>query len=106
MRSNSKPEDRDRPRDLEDSTRDRGGVLLRNELVETGAGSRPQVRPSLVIAFIRALIQNTTSGDLIALSLYRARDESGASEEEVQMLTEAIRAERPLCNRSDMFPHL
>ena len=104
MRSDTQPEDRGRPREAEEGP-ERGGGLLRGvELVAAGAHPGPQVRPELVIAFVRALIKNTMNGDVIALALMRARSESGASEEEVRALVQAIRNERPACNCSDMFP--
>jgi hypothetical protein len=53
---------------------------------------------------MRALIKNTMNGDVIALSLMDARRQTGASDEEVRLLTEAVRNERPICNSSDFFP--
>lgn len=104
MRSDTQPEDRDRPREAEgDSERGRG-LLRGTELVAEGAPARPHVRPELLLAFFRALIKNTMNGDVIAISLMRARSESGASDEEVRALVQAIRNERPACNTSDMFP--
>ena len=81
-------------------------MLRGDELVAAGTPPGPKVRPELLIAFFRALIKNTMNGDVIAIALMRARSESGASEEEVQALVQAIRNERPACNCSDMSRHV
>ena len=104
MRSDTQSEDRGRPCRVEASVERGCRVLRGDELVEERADPRPQVRPELVLAFMRALIRNTMNGDVIALCLMSARRQTGASDEEIQLLTEAIRNERPLCNGSDFFP--
>lgn len=83
---------------------DRGGLLLGTELVEAGADPGPHVRTEFVLAFMRALIKNTMNGDVLALSIAAAQHQTGASDEEVRLLAEAVRNERPICNGSDFFP--
>lgn len=82
---------------------DSSGVLLRLEQLEAGADPGPQVGPELFLAFVQALVQNTHNGDLLHLALAQAKRASGASDEEVQRLVQAIRNERPLCNRHPDF---
>jgi len=104
VRSDEKHEDGRDPGDSEEHPEHRGGLLLGTELVETGADRGSQVRPELMLAFFRALIRNTFNGDAIALALLSAKSASGASDEEVRLLAEAIRNERPACNTlSGMF---
>jgi len=44
------------------------------------------------------LIRNTFNGDAIRLALMWAQSESGASDEEVRLLVQAVRNETPACN--------
>jgi hypothetical protein len=104
VRRTQKHEDGHEPEPREGYSEHRGGVLLRSQQLASGAHPRPNVRPEFLLAFVRALIRNTTNGDLIALSIIAAKSETGASDEEVQVLADAIRNERPVCNRSDFFP--
>lgn len=82
---------------------DRGGVLVRHEQLAERGDPGPQVSPALFLAFVRALVQNTHNGDVIHLALAQAKRASGASEEEVQRLVQAIRNEHPACNRHPDF---
>lgn len=69
------------------------------ELVAHEEGDRgPHVRPELLLRFVQALIRNTFNGDAIRLALMWAQSESGASDEEVRLLMQAVRNERPACN--------
>lgn len=73
---------------------DRGRVLVRIEQLAERTDRGPQVRPEFLIAFVRALIRGTFSGDTLMLALYAARDASGATEGEMKVFLEAIRNER------------
>jgi protoporphyrinogen oxidase len=57
-------------------------------------GSMTQVSRELMSAFVRALIRNSWNGDVLTLSMYAAREESGASDEEVELLCQALLNER------------
>ncbi len=65
-----------------------------DELVATDApADRPHVRGELLIEFVKALIRNTVNGDAIFLSLCAAQSITGATDEEVEILTQALRQE-------------
>lgn len=53
-----------------------------------------QVSRELMLAFIRRLVRETRNGDVLTLAIYAARKESGASDEEVALLCEALINER------------
>ena len=48
------------------------------------------VRPELLLEFVKALVQEVQNSDSIILALHRAKRKSGASEEETELLTEAV----------------
>ena len=52
------------------------------------------VRPEFVLAFFRRLVQNTWSPDVICLSLYAAKNDANATEEEMSILWAACEKER------------
>lgn len=58
-----------------------------------GARAHSAARVDLLVAFTRALIRHHPSGDAIMLSLYHAQHETGASDEEVAVMTEAVLGE-------------
>lgn len=49
-----------------------------------------QLRPEIILAFVRSLIRNTYSSDKVMLCIYSARDKTNASPEEVEILTNLI----------------
>lgn len=80
----------------------RGRVLQRSEQRSTGlavvrpegGGSAPVVRPQLVVEFLRALIRNNPSEDLMVLSLHHAAHVTGATKRECELMMQAIRGEQ------------
>ena len=53
-----------------------------------------QISRELMSAFVRALIRNSWNGDVLTLSVYAARKEANASDEEVELLCQALINER------------
>ena len=53
-----------------------------------------QVSRELMSAFVRALIRNSWNGDVLTLSVYAARGETDASDEEVALLCQGLLNER------------
>ena len=66
----------------------RGGVLQHPELLETGEIERPNYE--LVLAFCSYLIKNTHSGDKLWLAAHAAKNEVGATTEEMYTLLKSI----------------
>lgn len=73
----------------------RSGVLQRSEqLEESKAIVGPnQVRPELLLAFVKHLIKSSHGGDSLMLALYAAVDETKATEQEQKVMLMAIKGE-------------
>tara|TARA_Y100000310_G_C20234235_1_gene601683 strand:+ start:123 stop:374 length:252 start_codon:yes stop_codon:yes gene_type:complete len=70
----------------------RGGLLRDTELVETGAPTgQNEIRSEFVMAFCRNLIRGTGSWDLLLLSAYAAKDETGGTTEEMRTFLKTLR---------------
>jgi hypothetical protein len=54
----------------------------------------PQVRPEVLLEFVRALVRNTCGGDIIALSLMQVKSRVDATDEEMATLVAAIKQTR------------
>lgn len=51
------------------------------------------VSPKLMLEFVKALVQETHNSDVFIIAIMRAQRASGASDEEVQILSDAVKAE-------------
>jgi hypothetical protein len=78
---------------VEEGPSDRSGVQLQPEHLEAGAEG-PNIRPEVVLAFVRLLVRSTMSYDVLYLTLMATQTETGATPEEMKILTEAVMAER------------
>jgi len=95
MRSLADHEDGQGPEPHTRGSEHRGGLLRGAELLVAGADhGSPPVRAEVLLALIVSLIEETRSGDALAIALYRTRSLSGATEEEMEFLVEAIRKVR------------
>lgn len=56
------------------------------------------MRLEVVLEFTRQLVHNTVSRDVLALAVYAARDRTGASDEEMTALLEAVQNEHATFN--------
>jgi hypothetical protein len=54
----------------------------------------PQVRPDVLLEFVRLLVKNTHGGDILKLVLAWTQDHTGATDEEMAVLIAAIKQER------------
>lgn len=82
------------PESGEGSAGDRDELLQRpQQLAPHDPAARPHVRGELLIEFVKALIRETVNGDAIYLALMRAKELSGATDAEVEILTRALRQE-------------
>ena len=52
------------------------------------------VRPGVMLAFVRALVRNTWSGDVLTLTLLQTKTDADATDEEIASLKAAILQER------------
>jgi len=69
-------------------------MLQRSEQLAPGTDCGPSLRPEVLLEFVRALVQNTWSGDVLSLSLGAAQDRTGATEEEMRLLLAAVMTTR------------
>ena len=53
----------------------------------------PQVRPEVLLEFVRQLVQNTANSDVLWLVLRGTQKVTGATDEEIETLVAAIRQE-------------
>jgi hypothetical protein len=56
------------------------------------------IRLEVILEFARQLVHNTLSRDALALAVYAARDRTGASDEEMTVLLEAVQSEHAAFN--------
>jgi len=80
--------------ETKDINGDRRRVLIDPVQHLEDGSPRQNVNYELMLEFVRALVRNTSSGDVIMLSIYAARSRSGASDEEVSLLIDAIEHEQ------------
>ncbi len=67
------------------------------DVVQRGQGPDPvQVRPDLLLAFVKHLCRITVSGDAVYLAVMAAQSDIDATEEEVKALLKAAMSEKDI----------